>query len=138
MAENKHVLHTALIPVRWGDMDSYGHVNNTLYLQYLEEARVAWFKYAGITLDSSAIAPVVLQTLHTYLKPVTHPATVKIELFTGAIGRSSLVLEHRLSTIEDPATTYGEGHCKLVWVDHRCNASVPMPEHVRTQLEALD
>ncbi|WP_339485613.1 acyl-CoA thioesterase [Pseudomonas sp. EL_65y_Pfl2_R95] len=135
MAENKQVLHTALIPVRWGDMDSYGHVNNTLYLQYLEEARVAWFKCAGISLDSAAIAPVVLQTLHTYLKPVTHPATVKIELFKGAIGRSSLVLEHRLTTVEDPDTLYGEGHCKLVWVDHASNTSVSLPEHLRNQLE---
>ncbi len=40
MAE-KNLLHVAHIPVRWGDMDSYGHVNNTLYIQYLEEARVA-------------------------------------------------------------------------------------------------
>ncbi|WP_417662737.1 acyl-CoA thioesterase [Pseudomonas sp.] len=134
MAENKQVLHTALIPVRWGDMDSYGHVNNTLYLQYLEEARVAWFECAGISLNSSAIAPVVLQTLHTYLKPVTHPATVKVELFLGAIGRSSLVLEHRLSTVESPDTTYGEGHCKLVWVDHASTESVPLPEHLRRQL----
>jgi len=40
----KLLLHTAHIPVRWGDMDSYGHVNNILYMQYLEEARVAWFE----------------------------------------------------------------------------------------------
>lgn len=36
---DKPLLHTATIPVRWGDMDSYGHVNNILYMQYLEEAR---------------------------------------------------------------------------------------------------
>ncbi|MGX5218870.1 acyl-CoA thioesterase [Pseudomonas segetis] len=137
MTENKHLLHKASIPVRWGDMDSYGHVNNTLYLQYLEEARVAWFECAGISLNSGTIAPVVLQTLHTYLKPVTHPATVKIELFLGAIGRSSLVLEHRLTTLEAPEITYGEGHCKLVWVDHAHNTSVPLPEHLRNQLSAL-
>ncbi|WP_339510147.1 acyl-CoA thioesterase [Pseudomonas sp. RL_15y_Pfl2_60] len=137
MTEYKQVLHTALIPVRWGDMDSYGHVNNTLYLQYLEEARVAWFECAGISLTNSTIAPVVLQTLHTYLKPVTHPATVKVELFLGAIGRSSLVLEHRLSTLEEPETKYGEGHCKLVWVDHSSNTSVPLPEHLRLELNTL-
>lgn len=34
---DRQLLHTAHIPVRWGDMDSYGHVNNTLYFQYLEE-----------------------------------------------------------------------------------------------------
>ena len=58
--------------------------------------------------------PVVLQSLHTYLKPVVHPATVVVELYAGKLGTSSLVLEHRLSTLEDPQGTYGEGHCKLV------------------------
>lgn len=30
------------IPIRWRDMDAYGHVNNAVYLTYLEEARDAW------------------------------------------------------------------------------------------------
>ncbi|MCH2778114.1 acyl-CoA thioesterase, partial [Listeria monocytogenes] len=83
----------AHIPVRWGDMDSYGHVNNTLYFQYLEEARVAWFETLGIDLEGAAEGPGVLQSLHTYLKPVVHPATVVVELYAGKLGTSSLVLE---------------------------------------------
>lgn len=99
---DRQLLHTAHIPVRWGDMDSYGHVNNTLYFQYLEEARVAWFETLGIDLEGAAEGPVVLQSLHTYLKPVVHPATVVVELYAGKLGTSSLVLEHRLRTLEDP------------------------------------
>ena len=76
--------------------------------------------------------PVVLQTQHTYLKPVVHPATVIVELRAGKAGRSSLVVEHRLSTLDDPETLYGEGYCKLVWVDHAGGRSVALPEHVRT------
>lgn len=136
MVRNRQLLHSAHIPVRWGDMDSYGHVNNTLYIQYLEEARVAWFQCVGVQLDNVAVGPVVLQTLHTYLKPVVHPATVRIELFAGAVGRSSLVLEHRLTTLEEPDIVYGEGYCKLVWIDHAASASVALPEDLRARLEA--
>lgn len=132
----KTLLHVAHIPVRWGDMDSYGHVNNTLYIQYLEEARVAWFERLGINMNNVPQGPVVLQTLHTYLKPVVHPATVVIELYAGPVGNSSLVLEHRLSTLEDPETLYGEGHCKLVWIDHDTNRSVPVPDALRQALGA--
>lgn len=127
----KTLLHVAQIPVRWGDMDSYGHVNNTLYIQYLEEARVAWFERLGIAMNNVPHGPVVLQTLHTYLKPVVHPATVVIELYAGSVGNSSLVVEHRLSTQEDPTTLYGEGHCKLVWIDHATDKSVPVPDDLR-------
>ncbi|MGQ7958076.1 acyl-CoA thioesterase [Pseudomonas sp. SP16.1] len=128
---NKTLLHTAHIAVRWGDMDSYGHVNNILYMQYLEEARIAWLERAGVAMTNAPLGPVVLQTLHTYLKPVVHPATVVVELFAGTLGRSSLVLEHRLSTLEDPHAIYGEGYCKLVWIEHASGRSVPLPQHVR-------
>lgn len=130
MAE-KNLLHVAHIPVRWGDMDSYGHVNNTLYIQYLEEARVAWFERHGIAMNHVAQGPVVLQTLHTYLRPVVHPATVVVELYAGTLGNSSLVVEHRLGTLEAPGVVHGEGHCKLVWVDHASNRPVPVPEAPR-------
>ncbi|MFY1019025.1 thioesterase family protein [Ectopseudomonas khazarica] len=129
---DKTLLHTAHIPVRWGDMDSYGHVNNIIYMQYLEEARVAWLELAGVPMSNVPQGPVVLQTQHTYLKPVVHPATVIVELRAGKAGRSSLVVEHRLSTLDDPETLYGEGYCKLVWVDHAGGRSVALPEHVRT------
>ncbi|MGL4315468.1 MAG: acyl-CoA thioesterase [Pseudomonas sp.] len=131
---DKRLIHTAHIPVRWGDMDNYGHVNNTVYLEYVQEARVGWFAKVGIDIDHAPQGPVVLQTLHTYLKPVVHPATVIIELYAGAVGRSSLVVEHRLSTLEDPQNCYGEGHCKLVWIDHASNQSVPVPDSVRSDM----
>jgi acyl-CoA thioester hydrolase len=34
------------IAIRWSDVDSYGHVNNAVYLNYLEEARDRWFAEA--------------------------------------------------------------------------------------------
>jgi acyl-CoA thioester hydrolase len=133
---DKRLLHTARIPVRWGDMDNYGHVNNTVYLEYVQEARVDWFASVGIDIDHAPRGPVVLQTLHTYLKPVVHPATLVVELYAGAVGRSSLVVEHRLSTLEDRQTCYGEGYCKLVWIDHASNVSVAVPDDVRQVMGA--
>lgn len=133
----KILLHTAHISVRWGDMDSYGHVNNIIYMQYLEEARIAWFKQIGVPMSNVPFGPVVLQTQHTYLKPVVHPATVVVELRAGAAGRNSLVIEHRLTTSEDPHTLYGEGYCKLVWIDYQSGRSVALPEHVRTPFNVI-
>lgn len=134
--QEKRLLHIAHIAVRWGDMDSYGHVNNALYMQYLEEARLAWFERQGIAMNNVPQGPVILQTLHTYLKPVVHPATVQVELFAGVVGRSSLVIEHRLSTLQEPAVTCGEGYCKLVWIDHASERSVALPDSLRALLSS--
>ena len=52
-------VHRTTISVRWGDMDSFKHVNNAQYLRYLEEARVQWLAgIPGITLGDR-ISPVL-------------------------------------------------------------------------------
>ena len=133
-SDTPRLLHACRIPVRWGDMDSYGHVNNTRYVQYLEEARIAWFASLSMDIDHGPEGPVVLQVQHTYLRPVVHPATVVVELYAGALGRSSLTLEHRLYTEAESGILYGEGFCKLVWIEHAANRSVPVPPGLRALL----
>ncbi|MGV8321449.1 acyl-CoA thioesterase, partial [Pseudomonas aeruginosa] len=78
--------------------------------------------------------PGARQSLQTYRKPVVHPAPVVVELYAGKLGTSSLVLEHRLRTLADPPGTYGEGHCKLVWVRHAENRSTPVPDSIRAAI----
>ena len=36
------LVHTSVQPIRWGDMDALGHVNNTVYFRYLEQTRIEW------------------------------------------------------------------------------------------------
>jgi acyl-CoA thioester hydrolase len=42
--EFKRRVYEMRIPMRWGDMDAMGHVNNTLYFRYLETVRIEWMK----------------------------------------------------------------------------------------------
>ena len=41
---DKKLTHEMLIPIRWGDMDAMGHVNNTVYFRYFEVARLDWLQ----------------------------------------------------------------------------------------------
>jgi len=43
MVERK-LVHVESIPVRWGDMDAMGHVNNTVYFRFMEQTRISWFE----------------------------------------------------------------------------------------------
>jgi acyl-CoA thioester hydrolase len=74
--------------MRWSDMDAYGHVNNTAYLAYLEQARVSMFfdRY-----DSSfAGGTVVAHHEITYLRPVVyHPEPLRLELWVDQIRAAS-------------------------------------------------
>ena len=86
--------------------------------------------------DGQWVDGIYIQHWHETLPVDTTPATVVIELYAGAVGRSSLVVEHRLRTLEDPHNCYGEGHCKLVWIDHASGTSVPVPEDLRQVMGA--
>jgi acyl-ACP thioesterase len=47
MQSQRKLVQTSLIPIRWGDMDAYGHVNNTVYFRYMEQARVEYLEKLG-------------------------------------------------------------------------------------------
>ncbi|MCZ4305474.1 thioesterase family protein [Zoogloeaceae bacterium G21618-S1] len=135
MTEQRILLHTCRIPVRWGDMDAYGHVNNTIYFRYCEQARVEWLEQGGfmVSLDQSD-GPVIINAACTFMTPVTYPATVLVRLYAGAPGRSSLMNWYEIS-VEGEDTVYAEGSAKVVWMNHLTGKSVPLPESLRKQFE---
>jgi len=71
--------------MRWSDMDAYGHVNNTAYLAYLEQARVSMFFDRHDSTFSTGT--VVAHHEITYLKPVVyHPEPLRLELWVDKVG----------------------------------------------------
>jgi len=81
--------------MRWSDMDAYGHVNNTAYLAYLEQARVSMFfdRY-----DSSfARGTVVAHHETTYLRPVVyHPEPLRLELWIDKIRGADFIVRYEV------------------------------------------
>ncbi|MBS1189038.1 MAG: Thioesterase superfamily [Rhodocyclaceae bacterium] len=133
--EDRKLIHVTRIPIRWGDMDAYGHVNNTIYFRYMEQARVEWLEAMDIVVRPRGEAPVIINASCTFLVPMTYPGTVEVRTYIGELGRSSIptYVEMRL---EGDATLYAEGAAKVVWMDTATGKSVPIPEYVRAALEA--
>lgn len=121
------------IPLRWGDMDALGHVNNTLYLRYCEEARFQWLNAAGIALRKESY-PVVVTVGCTFLRPVLYPETLRVDCYAAEPGRSSFVAYFRLFTEAQPDQPAAEAHSKVVWVGAD-GKSQPLPEAVRAWFE---
>ena len=113
----RHLLITSRMPVRWGDMDAYGHVNNTVYFRYMEQVRVEWLEQMGsVVRPDNAVAPVIINAACTFLMPVNYPATVIIRMYGGEPGRSSVMTWYELS-IEGDERLYAEGSAKVVWMN---------------------
>src|SRR5437762_1470927 len=68
------------LPVVWGEMDSYRHVNNVVYFRYFENARLEyfrrldWFEYERQT----GIGPILAATQARFRKPLTYPDTIAV------------------------------------------------------------
>ncbi len=121
---------TTVIPVRWGDMDAEGHVNNTGYFRFMEETRMRWVSGMGIPTVPPHPVIVLLNAACHYLLPLGYPATVEIALSVGRVGRTSLQTHYTLRHVEAGAVC-AEGYATLVWYDMTQQKSVPLPEQVR-------
>ncbi len=119
------------IPIRWGDMDAMGHVNNTVYFRYLEQLRISWFDAMGFSPDPAEQGPVIVNAQCSFIQELRYPGTVHCRQYSGEIGRSSFETWAVLSRTDDPDTTYAEGGAKVVWVDHPKRKSAPLPEATR-------
>ncbi|MFK7995160.1 MAG: acyl-CoA thioesterase [Granulosicoccus sp.] len=125
-------LHQVQFPVRWGDMDALGHINNIVYFQYFEIVRLQWYEQAGfLPLGSSTEGTVIVDNHALYLKPVVYPAFITVRMGGHSPGRSSFISTYTL-TIEDEL--YTSGSAKVVWIDTTTGKSVPLPDAVRASL----
>ncbi len=130
----KKLQHTSRIAVRGGDMDFYGHVNNTVYFRFFEQARVEWIENEGfIVSPQSESGAVIINASCTFLLPVNYPATVIIKVFAGEPGRSSVMTWYELY-VEGDERLYAEGAAKVVWMDPRTGKSAPIPETLRAKV----
>ncbi len=90
--------HLYRCPIRWGDLDAQGHVNNAAFLDYLQEARVDWL-LAGPPEMSRLLEDGVLVVSHQveYLAPVTYgPEPLLVELWADSVGASRFTIAYDL------------------------------------------
>ncbi|KFC75760.1 thioesterase family protein [Massilia sp. LC238] len=136
---NKQFVHSMRIPIRWGDMDAMGHVNNTVYFRYIESARIAWLEQSGALADPAASTegPVVVNAYCSFLKQLTYPGEIEVTTYVGPPGRSSIEVTHEIRLVSSDGQAgalHAEGGAKVVWIDFKAEKSRPLPERLRALL----
>ena len=122
------------MPIRWGDMDAMGHVNNTIYFRYLEQARIEWFSQMNCDPDPQGEGPVIINAHCTFLRQLKYPGDIEVLTFVGELGRSSFETIQEIRRADDPETLIAEGGAKVVWVNFPLEKSMPLPDAVRQRL----
>ena len=132
---DKTLLHESLQPLRWGDMDAMGHINNTLYFRYMEICRLDWIFKVGASTDPAGEGPVIVNAFCNFLRQLEFPGDVRVTMSVAHPGRSSFETYHTLERTDEPGVVYAEGGARTVWTDYRARKSAPMPDWFRAHLE---
>jgi acyl-CoA thioester hydrolase len=134
-ADNARVLVFAMeIPIRWGDMDAMGHVNNTVYFRYMEQVRISWFDHLDARPVPGGLAFVIVNAACNFVRQFEYPGTVLARQYVGEVGRSSVMTYVDMSRTDDPATVCAHGSAKVVLVDSVRRKSAPLPDGMRARV----
>jgi acyl-CoA thioester hydrolase len=130
----KKLVHETIIPVRWGDMDAMGHVNNTLYFRYMEIVRLDWIFKVGGSTDLSGSGPIIINAFCNFLRQLTFPGDARVTMYVANPGRSSFETYHTIERTDEPGVVYAEGGARTVWTDYAAKKSAPLPDWFRQHL----
>jgi acyl-CoA thioester hydrolase len=126
-------------PLHWGEMDAFGHVNNTVYFRWFESARMSYFERIGwpaLTIESG-IGPILHSTQARFRAPLVWPDTI-----TVATRASDLTADRFTMQYEVRSLTLGrvaaEGSGLIVAFDYRALAKAALPEIVRERIQTLE
>ncbi|CAN5249007.1 thioesterase family protein [soil metagenome] len=135
MQSNLKFVYEMEIPVRWFDMDAFGHVNNSVYLTYFESARTAWWNsITAVDMSFLETGPVIINVNCTFFKAIMFPEIVTVKIFVGPPGRSSHEIFYEINSLKKPGIIYAKGSTKVVWVDRKLERSIPLPDYIRQHL----
>lgn len=123
--------------VAWGDMDAFGHVNNTIYLKYFETARVRYFdaipELAGF---KGAAIPVLANINCNFKKPVVYPDTLTLKVGVSKLGHASLQMQCEMWSPKVGLAAVAS--CTIVLIDVVKGHSVRMPNEWRRAIEVVE
>jgi acyl-CoA thioester hydrolase len=132
--------HRISIKVRFCDLDAMGHVNNTAYLSYLEEARLAYYNQV-LNIDTNKLEfnAVVARIEIDYLEQIRLGDNVEVYTRTGKIGNKSSDVEHLIVIVDNQERKIAaRAMTKLVSFDYKNNKTIPVPEKDRATIEMFE
>ena len=126
------------LPVLWGDMDAFQHVNNVRYIRWFECARIEYFmKIAdGQLLSNQQIGPILAHIEADYLSPITFPDQITVQTNISQIGRTSFTMEY-LITSQKNKRPAAKGMGVIVMINYQTGEKITIDETLMTRIEEL-
>lgn len=126
---------TVTMPLRWGDMDQVGHVNNIQYFEYIQEARLVLLRQlrTGLQLPTGQ-GFVLASTQCDFVRELVWPGEIAITQQLVKLGRSSFTISNTLYRTDAPDAICARGLSVVVWRNHALGKAEALPDEIRARL----
>ncbi len=126
------------VPVAWGEMDSFGHVNNIIFFRYFETARIDYFKRVGFIeeMENSGIGPILASTSAKFIKPLFYPDTVHIGTRVTDLRSTKFTMDYLLYSEKNGTAAVGEA--LIVVLNYQTSTKSPLPPKVKEKILELE
>ena len=127
------------LPIQWGDLDAYGHVNNLVYLKWFEAARALYATKVGVEVlpGKRGVGALLASISCKYLRELTYPGEVYSGVRATRLSLGGVSLEFRIvdCRLGDPVA---EGSCDVVLIDYSSSQPIAVPDEIRAAVEQLE
>ncbi len=125
--------------VTWGDMDAHGHVNNVVYLRYMENARVEFYRRIGkYEFEERSGITLVIQSVHCrYIAPLAYPDRIRVGARVSKIESDRMVMSY-LVVNGDTGKPAAVGDATIVALTIKDKSRAPFPDYLKQRIVELD
>ena len=126
------------LPIQWGEMDAYGHVNNTVFFRFFESARIAFLDRCGFlaAYHELQVGAILHSTACRFRRPLLYPDTISVGARASEVLPDRFVMEYKIvSHSQDEVVAEGTG--TVVSFDYKTRSKTDLPEMVREGLAGL-
>ena len=120
------------LKTRWKDIDSFGHVNNAVFLTYIEDARIMNFKSWNVTEKKRSL--IVASIKIDYLRQIVHPSNLIVGQKISRIGNSSFDIQSAIFLHNDSKPA-ANSVVSCVCFDYHKNKSVPVYDEIKADFQ---
>lgn len=129
---------TVQIPIAWGDMDSFGHVNNIVFFKYFETARIKYFEEIGLveSMKKDRIGPILAQTSAKFIKPLFYPDMVTVGTRITSINDNRFKMEYLIESSSVGTVAVGEANIAIL--NYTTQQKTHLPSNILENIHAIE
>ncbi len=125
--------------ILWGDMDAFGHINNTVYFRYFEDIRMEYFKKAGVMnyMQEHNVGPILANTQSQFRLPLAYPDNITISTCVKELQGKRFTMEYQVYS-NNHNQIAAEGNGLIIFYDYNLKKSCAVPDEIKKTIAALE